>query len=94
MRVALVQALGVCAVAVDPDARDAAQLPRAADAVGRAAGLVAEAHVVGVLVVEGDPLRLAGAGDVGKGRGGGVAVDAGEDGAGWGEACFLVEGGA
>ena len=91
MRISQVQRLHAPYIAIDDNAGDAAQLPSTADAVGRAAGLVAETHVIGILVVERDPLLLAGALDVGESDGRVVAVDACEDDACGGEGGFLFE---
>jgi hypothetical protein len=66
-------------------------LPSPAKSVGRAAGLVAEAHVVGVLVVEGYPLRFSLACDVVEGYGAVVAVDACCDDSVAAERGFLVK---
>lgn len=90
--VSLEQRLNLLHVAVHHNRSHATQLPFPADAIGRAAGLVAETHVVRVLVVKRHPLRLAGALDPGKGNGTVVAVDARHDGAAAGKGGFLPEG--
>ena len=92
--VPLVQALDLLRLAVHNDTRDTAQSPCTANTVGSASGLVAEAHVVGVLVVEGDPLRLALALDAGEGDLAVVANNAGEDHLVTAKVGFLLEGAA
>lgn len=79
MCVPLVKCLDITAVAIDHDRSDTAQCPRRLDAIRGAAGLVAETHVIGVLIVEGDPLGGAGALDFGEGECGSVAGDACDD---------------
>src|SRR5690242_9122054 len=88
----LVQALNLLCLAVDNNTRDTAQLPRSANAVGSAARLVAEAHVVGVLVVEGDPLGLALALDARERDFAVVTDDAGQNDLVAAKGGFLLEG--
>jgi len=71
--VSLVECLDITAVTIDHDRSDTAKCPRCLDAIGGAAGLIAETHVISVLIVEGDPLGGAGALDVGEGECGSVA---------------------
>ena len=79
MCVSLVERLNITAVAIDHNRSDTTQCPRCLDTIWGAAGLVAETHVIGVLIVEGDPLGGAGALDVGEGQGGSVAGNASDD---------------
>ena len=90
MRIPLVQRLQLLRLVVHNDARDAAKLPRSVDTIGCATGLVAKAHVIRVLIVEGDPLGFACAFDVGEGDLAVVAVDAGYDDAVAAKSGFLV----
>ena len=92
MRIPLVQRLDLVRLAIDYDARDASQLPRSIDAIGRAPRLVAKPHIIRVLVVERHPLWFAGAVDAREGDFAVVAVDARDDDAVAGERGFLLEG--
>jgi len=92
--VSLEQSLHTLRIAIHNHTSNTSQLPSAIDAVGRATGLVAETHVVGVLIVEGHPLGFAAAFNAGEGCGGVVAIDTSEDDARGTEGGFLGVGGA
>lgn len=79
MRIPLIQALHMLRLPVDNHTRNAPQLPTPTNPIRRATRLVAETHIVGVLVVERHPLRFAVAFDAGEGDFAVVADDAGED---------------
>lgn len=57
--VPLVQRLQLLRLVIDNDTRNTTQLPSAIDAIRSATRLIAEAHVVRVLIVERDPLGFA-----------------------------------
>lgn len=92
MGVPLVQCLKLFDLVVDNDAGDAAQLPCSVDSIGRTAWLITEAHIIRVLVVERNPLRLAGTFDVRESDLAVVTVDAGDNDSVATEVGFLLEG--
>jgi hypothetical protein len=64
VRIPLIQRLHLLRLIIHHNTADAAQLPATTDTIRRAAGLVAEAHIVGVLVVKGYPLRFPSTGNI------------------------------
>lgn len=91
MRIPLKHRLYILLVAIHNHTSDTSQLPSATDSIRRSTGLVAKAHVIRVLVVEGNPLRFARALNAREGHGAVDTVNSGEEYAGVTEGGFLFE---